>query len=61
MIKNVGKIDASVRIVVGLAIILLGFVYASWWGLIGIIPLATASVRFCPIFTIFGINTCKKV
>lgn len=57
---NIGSTDAILRIVIG--IILLGL----WaigtiglWGLIGIIPLATAFVKFCPAYAIIGVRTCK--
>lgn len=60
MKKNVGNTDKIIRIILGLVIIVLGFVYSSWWGLIGIIPLATAFMRFCPVYTPFKISTNKS-
>ena len=59
MKKNVGSADKVVRIILGLVIIVLGFVYSSWWGLVGIIPLATAFMGFCPIYAPFKISTNK--
>jgi hypothetical protein len=59
MIKNVGGIDFYIRIIAAVVIAILGILYQSWWGLIAIIPLATALVGFCPLWTLFGINTCK--
>ena len=59
MSKNVGKIDSSIRIILGLIIVLLGFYFQSWWGLIGIIPIATAFISFCPLYAIFKMSTCK--
>jgi Inner membrane protein YgaP-like, transmembrane domain len=56
---NVGKGDKTIRIVVGLAIIILGFVYQSWWGLIGALPLISAATGWCPAYLPFGISTCK--
>ena len=61
MKKNVGSIDAIVRILIGLAII--GFAFTlegpmRWIGLAAIIPFATAAVGFCPLYTLLGINTC---
>ncbi len=61
MKKNVGSIDAIVRIVVGLAI--LGFAFTlegpmRWIGLAALVPFATAAVGFCPLYTLLGINTC---
>lgn len=60
MKKNVGSIDKIIRIILGLAIGGLGFFYGSWWGLVGIIPIATALVNFCPLYTLIGLNTGKK-
>ncbi len=58
MKTNVGKTDKAVRIVLGIVIIALGFAYGSWFGLIGIIPILTAFMSFCPLYSVFGINTC---
>ncbi len=59
MKKNVGGIDFYIRIIAGIIIAILGIIYQSWWGLIAIVPFATALLGFCPLLTIFGINTCK--
>lgn len=61
MKKNVGSVDALVRIVLGLAIVGLAFTLEGpmrWIGLAAIIPFATAAVGFCPLYTLLGINTC---
>lgn len=61
MTANVGSIDRVLRIVVGLVLLSLLFVLegnARWFGLIGLVPLATAIFRFCPAYTLFGLNTC---
>ena len=55
---NVGKTDRLIREVVGLAILAAGAYYRSWWGLVGLVPLATAIFRFCPGYLPFGISTC---
>ena len=58
---NVGGIDKVIRIVVGLAILSLVFILegnARWWGLIGIVPLATGVFNFCPAYALFGMSTC---
>lgn len=60
MKSNVGGIDKILRIVVGLAIIGWGYSAQSWWGAVGLVPLATALINFCPIYPLLGINTCKK-
>ena len=60
MIKNVGQIDRSIRIAIGLLLISLVFIGPQTpWGWIGIIPLVTAFVGFCPAYRTFGINTTK--
>ncbi|WP_394260891.1 DUF2892 domain-containing protein [Moraxella boevrei] len=59
MKMNVGKADRIVRIVLGLVIIGIGVWLKSWWGLIGLIPLGTALINFCPIYRLFGISTCR--
>jgi len=59
MTKNVGGIDRIARIVVGVILIALVFVGPkSAWGWIGVIPLATALIGWCPAYTLFGIRTC---
>ena len=59
MIANVGGIDRSIRIVVGLALILAALIgVIGWWGLIGIVPLGTGLIRFCPAYRLFGLKTC---
>lgn len=60
MICNVGKTDKIIRIIAGVAIITLGIVYQSWWGLIGIIPFTTAFLNFCPLYLPFKISTKPK-
>ncbi|MEJ2060818.1 MAG: DUF2892 domain-containing protein [Gammaproteobacteria bacterium] len=57
---NVGTVDRIVRIVVGLILIALVFVGPkTLWGWIGVIPLATGLMGWCPAYSIFGIKTCK--
>ena len=56
---NVGGIDRILRIVVGVVLIALVFVGPQTpWGWIGIVPLATGLIGFCPLYSILGINTC---
>lgn len=58
MKQNVGSIDRIIRVVLGLVIIALGFYFNSWLGAIGIIPLFTAAVGWCPLYMPFGLSTC---
>ena len=57
--KNVGTIDRVLRIVVGLALISIVFVGPQTpWGWIGGVPLATALIGYCPLYSVLGIKTC---
>lgn len=60
--NNVGGLDRAVRIVLGLVILALFFLYpqSEWryWALVGLIPLVTGLVGTCPLYSIFGISTC---
>jgi hypothetical protein len=58
MSKNVGTIDRIARVVLGLALLGLALFGGHWWGWIGIVPLATAAVGFCPAYRLVGLNTC---
>lgn len=59
MKRNVGKADRTIRVLLGIAIIGIGIYFKSWWGLLGIIPLFTATLGWCPAYLPFGISTCK--
>lgn len=56
---NIGNTDRALRILIGLAICVVGLLKKRWWGLIGIIPLGTALVRFCPLYVPLGVSTRK--
>lgn len=60
--KNVGGLDRAARIIAGLVLLALFFLYpeAPWrpWTLIGIVPLATGLFSTCPLYSILGISTC---
>jgi len=57
---NVGSVDRLLRIIVGLIIAILGVVFDSWWGLVGLVPLATGLFQFCPMYVPFKLSTAKK-
>ncbi|MBW8849364.1 MAG: DUF2892 domain-containing protein [Xanthomonadales bacterium] len=62
MQKNVGSVDKILRIVVGLGLLSLLFVLDApmkYLGLIGLVPLATSLMGWCPLYTLLGVNTCK--
>lgn len=61
MKANVGTVDRAVRVVLGLVLLALVFVGPqTLWGLVGLVPLATALVGFCPAYRIVGLSTCGK-
>jgi hypothetical protein len=57
---NVGKTEQFVRISIGAIAILLGIYFRSWWGLLGLLPIITGAVRYCPISDLMGISTCRE-
>lgn len=58
---NVGNIDRSIRVVLGLALIALAATQTiGAWGYLGIIPLVTGVVAYCPLYSLFGIRTCSR-
>ena len=60
--KNVGSIDRILRAVLGVALLVAFFLLPEasyrWWLLIGVVPLATAAMSSCPLYSIFGLSTC---
>ncbi|MGV8894235.1 MAG: YgaP family membrane protein [Burkholderiaceae bacterium] len=62
MKQNVGGIDRGIRIVAGLVILSLYFVLdgnTRLWALVGLVPLLTGFIGWCPAYLPFGIRTCK--
>ena len=57
--KNIGSIDKILRIITGLAIMGAGYYFKNWWGVVGIIPVITALLGWCPAYTLLGIKTCS--
>ncbi len=61
---NVGSLDRIVRIVLGIALIAFALGYIApggayhWLGWIGVVPLLTAAVGSCPLYSILGLSTC---
>lgn len=60
MKTNVGTVDRSIRVLLGLVLL---FSYAAGaigaWGLIGLVPLATGLLGYCPLYQVLGIKTCR--
>jgi len=60
MATNEGTLDRILRVIVGLAILSLAFVGPQTpWAYLGLVPLLTGIVGFCPAYAIFGVRTCK--
>lgn len=60
MTQNIGLVDRRIRIVLGFAILLIGLFVGSWWGLVGVILLATGLIRWCPLYAPFKISTLRR-
>jgi hypothetical protein len=60
MPRNEGNVDRALRIILGLVLIALVFVGPQTpWGWVGVVPLLTGLVGFCPLYRIIGVNTCS--
>ena len=60
MNKNIGTADRWIRIIVGVVLIALAITGSiGAWGWIGIIPLATALINFCPLYRLIGFSSKK--
>lgn len=61
MTPNIGTWDRIARIVIGAVLIALTLTGTiGWWGWIGVIPILTAVVRFCPLYPVLGISSRRK-
>jgi Protein of unknown function (DUF2892) len=61
MTTNIGSIDRILRIVGGLALLAWAIMGTGQWhmlGWIGIVPLATAAIGWCPAYSLIGVSTC---
>lgn len=61
MKPNVGSADRIARFILGAVIIVLGIYFKSWWGVIGVVPILTGLLNFCPAYSLLGISTKAKV
>jgi hypothetical protein len=57
--KNVGNLDSTIRVALGSLMLIAGIWFDTWWGLIGLIPIVTGTIAWCPSYRIFGIDTCE--
>ena len=60
MCANVGMIDKILRIILGAALIIWAVMGGPVWAWVGVVPLATGLIGWCPAYVLFGIKTCKK-
>ncbi|MFQ5598310.1 MAG: DUF2892 domain-containing protein [Nitrospiria bacterium] len=58
MKQNVGTTDRMIRVFIGLAILALGVYFHSGWGAIGLVPLFTGAIGWCPLYLPFGFTSC---
>ena len=56
---NVGGIDRALRILVGLGLIAWAATGGPVWAWIGVVPLTTGGIGFCPVYPLLGLNTCS--
>ena len=61
MKANVGSTDRIIRFVLGAVIIVVGFYIKSWWGVVGVVPIITGLLNFCPAYNLIGVSTKKKI
>jgi hypothetical protein len=60
IMKNVGSAERIIRVVLGLVVLSMAFIGPkSSWAYLGIIPLATGLISWCPAYALFGFSTCK--
>ena len=60
MKANMGKGDKIFRMIFGAILIVLGLYFQSWWGAVGLIPIITSVISWCPFYVPFKISTISK-
>jgi hypothetical protein len=60
MENNIGKTDKGLRILIGIAIVVIGAYFNSVWGVLGMIPIITSQIGVCPIYSLLHISTVSK-
>lgn len=59
MKMNVGSVDRVIRVILGLGLLFLAY-QGHLWGWLGVVPLATAAMGFCPAYLPFGFSSCSS-
>ena len=57
--KNVGYVDSIIRVIVGAMIVGIGLYFDSWWGFLGLIPVFSGVVSFCPVYRMLNMDTSR--
>jgi Protein of unknown function (DUF2892) len=57
MKTNIGSCDGGIRFILGCVLLFLGVKYQAWWGLLGMVPIATAAIGFCPMYWLLHVDT----
>ena len=57
---NIGLGDRLIRFVAGVVLLYFAFAKSAWWGWLGILPLITALISWCPLYSLLGFATCRK-
>lgn len=60
MKKNMGDLDKKLRLGFGVATLTIGYLNDSWWGLIGLVPIITSFISFCPFYLPLKMSTIKS-
>jgi DUF2892 family protein len=56
--KNQSGVERGLRLTLGVVLLYLASV-GYWWGLLGVVPIFTGAVGWCPLYRLFGISTCR--
>lgn len=56
---NVGTVDRAIRIIIGLVIAVWSINAGNFWWILGIALIATGVLKFCGLYKVLGVNTCK--
>jgi hypothetical protein len=60
MKTNMGLLDRRIRLVLGILIVAAGIYFKTWWGVVGVVFLATSLISWCPLYFLFSLSTQKK-
>ena len=61
MKANIGSTDRMIRFALGAIIIAVGYYFKSWWGVVGVVPIITGLLNYCPAYNLIGVSTKKKI